>query len=132
MSATPPPRRSRNRIDSFENAFGGLEMQERGYGNESLYTQPLGPQNPFSGSRFRDEQPRADNPSGGFGEPRNPYAPGGRRYETQFSRDPRPDHPDARFDEPERRRREYQRSMVGEAWGLANWREYERVRRSGF
>ncbi|KAK5117732.1 hypothetical protein LTR85_008707 [Meristemomyces frigidus] len=128
--ATPPPRRSRDRISGFQEMFGGYDRPEGVYGggNERLFTDAQGPSNYFSrsGSRLRDEQPRRrEDAYRGFGEPRNPFAPGGDRYDRLFSSRAPGRHPDSRFNDEDRRRREYQRGQIGEDWGLAEWQAAE-------
>ena len=91
----------------------------------------MGPQDPFSSARSRDERSnRRREPYGGFGEPRNPFAPSGVGYATRWHAGPLDD-PDVGLNELERNRRDYARSQVGEPWGIAAWNEYERGRRSG-
>ncbi|KAK4565621.1 hypothetical protein LTR86_003469 [Recurvomyces mirabilis] len=124
MSASPPPRASRHRVDRFSDRFGGLELPSRGIRDQRPSMDPPGPRNPFE---RRTQQDQFD-PYGGFEQPRNPFAPGGRRYDNLF----RPDHgvgAGQGYPQQEHQQREFYRGMVGEPWGLASWNNYEEARR---
>ncbi|KAK3679993.1 hypothetical protein LTR78_000370 [Recurvomyces mirabilis] len=124
LSASPPPRASRHRVDRFGDRFGGLGLPGGGFRDERLSMDPPGPRNPFE---RRTQQGRFD-PYGGFEQPRNPFAPGGCRYDNLF----RPDHGvggGREFPQQEHQQREFYRGMVGEPWGLASWNKYEEARR---
>lgn len=100
---------------------------ERSYANERLATEPFGPPDAYSGRRSRiEQQGRRFLPYGGFGAPRNPFAPGGSSYDRQFSDRPRSaSHAGSRFNDEERRRRDFYRSHVAEPWGVAEYDAYE-------
>lgn len=107
-SETPPPRRSRNNVPRYGETFG--DVRTRRGNSDRLQYEPSGPPNPYTSSQYAQNRPNM--PYGGYGQPRNLYAPGGRRYDRSLQYEEQQPREESRYTIEEVQRRRYARQVA--------------------